>query len=771
MINALTKQATPENRDIDRARALWTIQAIVEQAPIKNPLSRDLIKTLDGRLREMAVRMLGRDCRDNGHVELTHDQTKTPPRSAEQHLKELLPMADDPDAGVRRELILAFRNLPTDKVGDALRKLAASWDGEDRWYLEALGLALEKRDSAFLSMLFDGSLYGDLDLKQSGKNGKVALPPYFPVDRNEAFIAVGSPDRPATALSKYLGLAWRLHSREVLPLLERILPHLQTPELQQAGDDILERIKEPEAADLVAGVALQINDPVRRLGLSALLARRLSGDWSAARNRPRLVNLIAQALKDPSTRVQGIALAAATRDGRYRTTLEGIAQDTKAPIEARVAAVEAIGSFDVTPNGIPEQLVSAVRGKPSSDPVAEAAVRTMARHSSARGRLTDLFTARDYPLGLRREALRAIAQLRDGGMQIIELARSGKLPDDLKTEATTALYASPDRRVREAAAKVLPLPKIAGGHTLPPIGELIRRDGDAGRGREVFFRTGTNSCGGCHRVQGRGQWVGPDLSTIGVKYGRDELIRSILNPSAAIGYNFRSVVAAMADGRVITGLLVEETADRLVLKTANGERITLPINSIEERRTSDVSLMPEGLAQSLNERELVDLLVYLTTLKHPVSIVGQYHVVGPLAQTGNEPQINPASAVDLDATLDDGAGHKLSWRRNDANAEGRVDLSTLSGAKPGAVLYAYTPIVSPTAQKATLVLDTPADVAVWLNGKPVPLTGGKAKDEPRTGTVNLAPGPGSLLIRMTPESPASLVTTFVADQPIGFSNK
>ena len=359
-------------------------------------------------------------------------------------------------------------------------------------------------------------------------------------------------------------------------------------------------------------------------------------------------------------------------------------------------------------------------------------------------------------------------------MHIIELARSGKLPDDLKTEATTALYASADRRVREAAAKVLPLPKIAGGHTLPPISTLIHRDGDAGRGRDVFFRTGTNSCGGCHRVQGRGQWVGPDLSTIGVKYGRDELIHSILNPSSAIGYNFRSVVAATTDGRIITGLLVEESADRLVLKTASGERITLPTSSIDERRTSDVSLMPEGLAQSLTERELVDLLVYLTTLKQPVSIVGQYHVVGPFKQNGGgEPPINPAASVNLDAPLDDGVGHKLSWRRITANAEGRVDLSTLASAdaKTGAAIYAYTPIVSSTVQKATLVLDTPDEVAVWLNGKPVALSGGHAKDEPRTGTVDLSPGPGSLLIRLTPRGPASLVTTFVADQPIGFSNK
>ncbi len=187
----------------------------------------------------------------------------------------------------------------------------------------------------------------------------------------------------------------------------------------------------------------------------------------------------------------------------------------------------------------------------------------------------------------------------------------------------------------------LPLPKTAGGRTLPPIFELVRRDGDADEGREVFFRAGSNSCGGCHRVQGQGQWIGPDLSTIGAKYGNDELIRSILNPSAAIGYNFRSVVLALSDGRVITGLPVEESSDRLVLKTADGQRIVLAPGSIEDRKTSDVSLMPEGLAQTMTDQELVDLLAYLSTLKHPVSIVGQYHVVGPLSEAGDGPRIEP----------------------------------------------------------------------------------------------------------------------------------
>ena len=130
-------------------------------------------------------------------------------------------------------------------------------------------------------------------------------------------------------------------------------------------------------------------------------------------------------------------------------------------------------------------------------------------------------------------------------------------------------------------------------------------------GREVFFKAGATSCAGCHRVQGRGRWVGPDLSTIGTKYGKDELLRSILNPSAAIGYNYRSAVVALNDGRVVTGLTVEDAADRLVLKTAEGERVVVKAADIEDRKVSDVSLMPEGLAQSMTDGELVDLLAFL----------------------------------------------------------------------------------------------------------------------------------------------------------------
>ena len=78
----------------------------------------EAVKQGEPRIREQAVRILGRDCRENGRVE--YEKPRPGGSRRAQNLEILTALADDPDAGVRRELILAFRNLPTDKVGDAL---------------------------------------------------------------------------------------------------------------------------------------------------------------------------------------------------------------------------------------------------------------------------------------------------------------------------------------------------------------------------------------------------------------------------------------------------------------------------------------------------------------------------------------------------------------------------------------------------------------------------------------------------------------------------
>jgi len=750
----------------ERARALWVLHAIVGDQAAVNAL-----EDKEPRIREQAVRILGRDVRENGKVEY-QDSSSRQPAPALAHLKVLLPLAADPDAGVRRELLLAIRNLPTPKVRDALRTLARTWDGQDRWYLEALGLAIETRELRFLESLLDGTLYGDLEEKD---RRPVALPPYFPVDRNEAYIAVGTKDLPSSALSKTLGLAWRVHQPIVLPLLARVAPMLDSPELQQASDDIVLRIVDPDGASAVATLASESNDPTRKRKILDLLARKLEGDWASARSRPEVIQVIETSLKDPLIRPAAIAAAAATGDQRFAEEMMNQARDQKASEELRVAAVEALGQLK--PPRIQQffdEQIKQVQGKPSSNGLAEAAVRTLPKLGKADKRLAELLLDREYPLGLRREALRTLARSNEGGFRVLALAREKKLPDDLITEATTVAHSHPNTRVRNEAANALPLPKTKSGRPIPSMGDLIRLEGRADRGRDVFFRSTsqpglTVSCGGCHRVQGRGEWVGPDLSTIGTKYGRDELFRSILNPSAAIGYNYKTNVVATKDGQVYTGLPVEDSPDRLTLKTAEAKRITLRPGDVEERTTNDVSLMPEGLAESLTNEELADLIAFLTTLRQPVSIVGQYQAIGPVADSVETPAFDVSAKVNLRSTLVDPEGRKVTWRRLDANAEGRGDLSTLAPTEPKQALYLYVPVRSPIAQDAQLVIDTEGDdLHAWFNGRSVNLARTR-EHEPRSVFLQVPEGASELLIRVPGGSAKALVTTLVADRPLEFS--
>ena len=263
-------------------------------------------------------------------------------------------------------------------------------------------------------------------------------------------------------------------------------------------------MNDPQTADLVAKMVMRTSEPVHRRALLALLARRLGGDWNSASNHPEIVKVIERTLSDPDTRPMGSRWLQPRVTGVISRTSGALAEDVKTPEESRVAAVEGLGSFPDSSQEILERLIQSVRGKPSSNPVAEAAVRTIARIKNDGKPLIALLSASDFPLGLRREALRSLARLRDGGRQILDLASAGKLPADLKNDATTLVHTDSNRQVRDQAAKILPLPKTAEGQSLPPIGELIRRHGNPEKGRGVFFKTGTNSCCGLSSCAGPG---------------------------------------------------------------------------------------------------------------------------------------------------------------------------------------------------------------------------------------------------------------------------
>ncbi len=138
--------------------------------------------------------------------------------------------------------------------------------------------------------------------------------------------------------------------------------------------------------------------------------------------------------------------------------------------------------------------------------------------------------------------------------------------------------------------------------------------GDPARGRSVFADAKAG-CVTCHRVRGEGGSIGPDLSDVGGKFGREHLIESVLEPSRQVVEGYRPTVLATSDGRVLTGLVRSESDDRLAVIDAQGRERVVRKDEIESRSLSSASIMPDGLADRLTRDEFADLIAYLQTLR------------------------------------------------------------------------------------------------------------------------------------------------------------
>ncbi len=143
----------------------------------------------------------------------------------------------------------------------------------------------------------------------------------------------------------------------------------------------------------------------------------------------------------------------------------------------------------------------------------------------------------------------------------------------------------------------------------------LKTPGDTAKGQALFADPKGLACLKCHAVAGQGGTVGPDLTGIGARYGKAELIDSVLYPSAKIFSGYEPVVLATSDGRVLTGILKADTPEFVEIEDAEAKRVKVPKDQIEERKVSDVSIMPNGLAEGLTPRDFADLMAYLEALK------------------------------------------------------------------------------------------------------------------------------------------------------------
>ena len=217
-------------------------------------------------------------------------------------------------------------------------------------------------------------------------------------------------------------------------------------------------------------------------------------------------------------------------------------------------------------------------------------------------------------IGLRRQAVRALAQTSEGATRLLQLAKDNRLPEGVKFTASAELNNVRWPALKSQAAELLPLPAAQDSQPLPPLSELLKMKSDAANGEKVFFRQAPG-CFTCHRVKGKGAQIGPDLSEIGTKLGKDALVEAILDPSAGISVGYETYSLELKSGDEAYGLLASDSKDEVAIKDLKGIVTKYKKKEILTRRQLKTSIMPTGLQQGMTSQEFADLLEFLSSLK------------------------------------------------------------------------------------------------------------------------------------------------------------
>jgi putative heme-binding domain-containing protein len=135
------------------------------------------------------------------------------------------------------------------------------------------------------------------------------------------------------------------------------------------------------------------------------------------------------------------------------------------------------------------------------------------------------------------------------------------------------------------------------------------KGGSAEAGQPLFDKL----CASCHRFGAIGKDVGPDLTTIVSRFKKRDVLEAILWPSKVISDQYQSEMFELQDGKIVTGVIVRETAVAVQVRTAENpdKPVAVPKAQIANRATSTASLMPEGLLEGLSQAQTADLLAFV----------------------------------------------------------------------------------------------------------------------------------------------------------------
>ena len=401
---------------------------------------------------------------------------------------------------------------------------------------------------------------------------------------------------PPTFVLRALHAHFRLGSSENAAALAAYAARSDAPEqMRVEALKLLGQWAKPPRRDQVTG--LTQNLPPREVKIAAEAIQRSLGGIFAGPN---------------AVRQQAAKVAADLGIKEVAPLLLTLAADDSRPPIARVEALQALESLHDA--NLEKAMRSALKD-------ADARVRSEGRRLLSHLHPVEAFAELERALtrGQTVERQQAFAVLGDmkSPRADTELSKwlDSLLDDKLAPETRLDLLDAASRRKSAAVAEKLKRYAAMNnnGDPLSPYRDALV-GGDAEMGRRIFLGKAEVSCLRCHKVQGVGGEVGPDLTGIGSKQKRDYLLESIVAPNKQIAKGFETLVLTLTNGKSVTGVLKSEDAREVRLMTAEGQTIVVAKDKIDER-VAGKSAMPEDLTKNLTRREIRDLVEFLAGLK------------------------------------------------------------------------------------------------------------------------------------------------------------
>ncbi len=307
---------------------------------------------------------------------------------------------------------------------------------------------------------------------------------------------------------------------------------------------------------------------------------------------------------------QGIDLVGALKLGQFRAVLGEIIVDRARPEPRRIKAIESLVAIDA--KGAVPVLDRVVLDASAADAIRERTATLLASANQEEARNALIKALPTAPGKLQTVIATGLAQTATGGLRLIEAIEAGK--------ASARLLQERGVQVRLAALNQPALTKridtLLKG--LPPaearIQTLIagRRSSfakarpDTAKGALLYEK----NCATCHQLGGKGARIGPQLDGVGVR-GVDRLLEDVLDPNRNVDQAFRVTSLSLKDGQVVSGLLLREEGQVLVMADAQGKDVRVPRDQVDDRKVSQLSPMPANWAEQISEGDLADLLAYL----------------------------------------------------------------------------------------------------------------------------------------------------------------